>query len=150
MKSARAGRLNIRHLSRNTLHPICRDLDLGFQYQWHLARVFEPADNLSAEDINSKAYKLKFAFSPRTYAMNLACALHMAYMKKEITTNIHAFMMTLLGAPTALFSLLQSAHGTLQIMGFEVLASRFWPESKSTAQAQSCALSAEQSAQGLS
>ena len=120
---------------------ICRDLDLGFQYQWHLARVFEPVDdNLSAEDINSKAYKLKFAFT-QNLRHEFTCALHMAYMKKEITTNIHAFMMTLLGAPTALFSLLQSAHGTLQIMGFEVPGVIvFWPESKSTAQAQSCVL----------
>ncbi|WP_262379101.1 ATP-binding protein, partial [Pseudomonas koreensis] len=71
---------------------ICRDLDLGTQYQWHLSRVFEPIDdNLAPEDSNSRAYKVNVAFS-QNKRYEFTSALHMAMMKMEISPANYAFL----------------------------------------------------------
>ena len=120
---------------------ICRDLNLGMQYQWHLARVFEPADdNLPADNVNSTAYKLKVVFS-ENIRNEFESALHIAYMKEEITSHTYFFIFNFLNAPAAVYARTQSVHGTLQIMGFEVRGAMvFWPQGKSAEQRQSCVL----------
>lgn len=120
---------------------ICRDLDLGFQYQRHLRRVFEPIDdNLPADDPYSKAHKLKELFS-QNMRHEFTCALHMAYMKVEISITTYSSILRLLNSPVALFARLHSAHGTLKIMGFEVPGIIvLWPENKPLEQVQSCVL----------
>lgn len=120
---------------------ICRDLNMGMQYQLHLAHVFEPSDdNLPADNVNSKAYKLKTVFS-ENIRHEFECDLHMAYMKEEITADAYVFIFNFLNAPDVVFSRVQSVHGTLQIMGFEVPGVIvFWPQGKLQEHPQSCVL----------
>lgn len=120
---------------------ICRDLNLGMQYQWHLTRVFEPADdNWPADNANSKAYKLQAVFV-QNLRQEFACALHVAYMKAEVTTQSYNYILNFLIPPGALFSYIHSGHSTLQIMGFEVPGVIvFWPQRKPAEEAQPCIL----------
>ena len=120
---------------------ICRDLDLGTQYQWHLSRVFEPIDdNLAPEDSNSRAYKVNVAFS-QNKRYEFTSALHMAMMKMEISPANYAFLINLLAAPGAISSRVPVVHSTLQIMAFEVPGVMiFWPEGKPARQVQPCVL----------
>lgn len=135
-----------RQIESATLKPqhfalICRDLNLGMQYQRHLAQVFEPVDdNLAAENINSKAYKLN-----RLFSQNIRCeflsALHMAYMKREVNTAHYAFMLNVLSTTANPLGGAVPVHSTLQIMGFEVPGVMvFWPEKQPVQQVQACLL----------
>ena len=120
---------------------ICRDLNLGEQYQWHLNNVFEPADdNLAPENARSKAYQLKRVFS-QNLRHEFEVALHMAYLKQEINSTNYGFIVNLLSASTARLAGMQSVHSTFHIMGFEVPGVIIlWPENKPVNQAQSCVL----------
>lgn len=120
---------------------ICRDLNLGMQYQWHLTRIFHPADdNLQADDANSKAYKLHFYFA-QNIRQEFACALHMAYMKEDITAQTYNFASGFLRPPQAESSYVHAGHGTLQIMGFEIPGIIvLWPHYLFPDQPQPCVL----------
>lgn len=120
---------------------ICRDLDLGMQYQLHLARVFEPSDdNLPASDANSRAYKLKMIFV-QNIRQAFACALHMAYMKEEVTARSYSFILNFLSPPGALFAYRHTGHSTLHVMGFEIPGVMvFWPALLQPEQPQTCVL----------
>lgn len=120
---------------------ICRDLNLGMQYQWHLARVFEPTDdNLSADDANSSAYKLKAVFA-QNFRQEFACALHMAYMKEEVAARTYSFALGFLAPPGPLFSYTHAGHSTFQIMGFEIPGVMLlWPNIQQPEQPQTCVL----------
>lgn len=131
-------------VEQSELHPenfaqLCRDLNLGEQYQWHLSRVFEPSDdNLPPDDATSKAYHVKRMFS-QNLRHEFTVALHMAYMKQEVSAATYASVGNLLSGSSS--HGLTCPHGTLQIMGFEVPGVIvLWPENKPVQQEQSCVL----------
>lgn len=131
-------------LTQDSLKPehfaqICRDLNLGMQYQWHLSRVFDPVDeHYSVEDVNSKSFKLHQKFSENLHH-DFMCALHIAFMKGEVIQAHYTFLLELLGTTVSLLSRFGLAYSTLQIMGFEVPGVLiFWPQRRPIGQSQTC------------
>ncbi len=120
---------------------ICRDLDLGMQYQWHLNRVFDPVDeHYSMEDTHSKAFKLHQKFSENLHH-EFMCELHIAFMKGEMIPTHYKFLLKLLGSTVSLLSNFSLAYSTLQIMAFEVPGVLvFWPQRRPIGQSQTCLL----------
>ena len=110
---------------------ICRDLNLGLQYQWHLAQVFEPVDDrYAADNVNSKTYKTQALFS-ENLRHAFMCALHMAHMKGEVTAVHYRFLIELLGTSVSLLSRFALNCSTLQVTHFEVPGVIvFWPQRK--------------------
>ena len=108
---------------------ICRDLNLGMQYQWHLAHVFEPADDqYSSDNVNSSAFKVQALFSENLHH-EFMCALHMAYMKGEVTPVHYRFLILLLGSSISPLSRFALNCSTLQVTTFEVPGVIvFWPQ----------------------
>lgn len=137
---------------QSELHPenfaqLCRDLNLGEQYQWHLSSVFEPSDdNLSPHDTASKAYHVNRVFS-QNLRHEFTSALHMAYMRQHVSATTYASVGNLLSQPHS--ETATCSHSTLQIMGFEVPGVIvMWPENKPVPQVQSCVLYLPHSPQG--
>ena len=137
------GRRQVEHATLKPQHfaLICRDLNLGMQYQRHLADVFEPVDgNLAPENVNSRVSKLNRLFS-RNIRCEVLSALHMAHMKREVMTAHYVFVLNLLSAPGNRLAGMLPGHSTLQIMGFEVPGVMvFWPEQQPVQQVQACVL----------
>lgn len=102
-----------------TFASVCRDLDLGEQYQVHLNNVFNPPDDeFPASDPRSKVHQLNVGF--RTDKCHeFMSELHMAFMKKQISNaNYNAIRRGV--SPTAGEHKATLQHCTLEIMGFEV------------------------------
>ena len=118
---------------------ICRDLNVGLQYQLHLDRVFVPlGDEWPAEDSRSKAYRIKTAFCMNK-RYEFASALHIAYMKSEVTSRHYALMVNQLLSPSPETNTGGAVHSTFEILGFEVPGIIvFWPDRKPREQDQSC------------
>ena len=118
---------------------ICRNLDLGTQYQMHLGRVFEPPDDpWPSDDPRSTRHKINRLFSlNKHYAFS--SAMHLAYMKNEISVTHYMFMVDLLSDTSTLPSGEHPRHSTLKIMGCEVPGIvLIWPENKPVTVAQRC------------
>ena len=118
---------------------ICRELNLGLQYQLHLDQVFSPQDDeWPADDPRSKAYKIKTAFCMNK-RHEFVSALHIAYMKKEVTSLNYTLIISRLLAASNQASTQEPVHSTFEIFGFEVPGIIvFWPEQKPEQQRQSC------------
>lgn len=118
---------------------ICRNLDLGTQYQMHLGRVFEPPDDpWPSGDPRSIRHKTNRLFSlNKQYAFS--SALHLAYMKNQISATHYMFMVDLLSGVSTLPSGGHPRHSTLMIMACEVPGIvLIWPENKPVTVAQRC------------
>lgn len=118
---------------------ICRNLDLGQQYQTHLSNIFAPPDDRwPSDDPRSTRYKLNYLFSLNQQHM-FASALHLAYMKKQMSPTNYMFMVDLLALTKITAAQGHPRHSTLKIMGFEVPGIIvMWPERKPIAQVQRC------------
>lgn len=118
---------------------ICRNLDLGQQYQTHLSQIFAPPDDRwPSDDPRSTRYKLNYLFSMNQKHM-FASALHLAYMKKQMSPTNYMFMVDLLALTKNAAAQGYTRHSTLKIMGVEVPGIIvMWPERKPTAQVQRC------------
>ena len=118
---------------------ICRNLNLGQQYQTHLSQIFAPPnDPWPSDDPRSTCYKLNYLFSLNKHH-EFASALHLAYMKKQMSTTHYTFMVELLALTYDSTVQGYPRHSTLKIMGFEIPGIiLMWPEHKPIAQAQQC------------
>ena len=118
---------------------VCRDLNAGLQYQLHLDSVFTPVENAwPATDPRAQAYKIKTTFSDHL-RHEFSCALHMAYMKGEISVNSYNFGSRVLMGPASTLGLGNPAYGVFEIMDVEVTGIMvLWPQRKPAAQAQPC------------
>ena len=118
---------------------VCRELNLGSQYQSHLDRVFSPLnDQWPVDDPRSETYRIKAAFSMNK-RQEFASALHIAYMKSEVTPLNYALMINLLISPVIRSDIINPVHSTFEILGFEVPGIIiFWPEREPVQQRQSC------------
>lgn len=118
---------------------LCRDLNVGEQYQWHLDSVFKPLDNeFSTTDPRSKAHKLKMSFSLNKRYEFLA-ELHVAYMKGHVTAEDYSFVLNDLLSTIQNRKDPQNTHSTLKIMDFEVPGLIvLWPEKKPASEPQRC------------
>lgn len=125
-------------LQPETFASICRDLDLGEQYQAHLNNVFNPPDDeFPVSDPRSKVHQLNVSFrSNKCY--EFMAELHMAFMKKQISNaNYNAIRRGVSPAEGEHKATLQ--HCTLEIMGFEVPgAIVLWPDQQPSEQASPC------------
>ncbi|MFP3515550.1 DUF6543 domain-containing protein [Pseudomonas sp. SIMBA_077] len=118
---------------------ICRDLNLGYQYQLHLDRQFTPVENEWAiTDPRSKAYKINKAFSD-DIRHEFSCALHLEFIKGYLTSASYHFITTLLGEADAYYTSTSASYGTFQILDFEVTGVMvFLPLRKDNTPAQPC------------
>ncbi|SEE94810.1 C-terminal novel E3 ligase, LRR-interacting [Pseudomonas deceptionensis] len=118
---------------------VCRELNLGSQYQSHLDRVFSPLnEQWPVDDPRSETYRIKAAFSMNK-RQEFASALHIAYMKSEVTPLNYALMINLLISPVNRSDIINPVHSTFEILGFEVPGIIiFWPEREPVQQRQSC------------
>ncbi|SDU88272.1 NEL-type E3 ubiquitin ligase domain-containing protein [Pseudomonas mucidolens] len=135
-----------REVVQHTLKPehfalICRDLNLGAQYQRHLQTVFEPTDDgLPAHDIHSTAYRRKVIFS-QNLRHEFTSALHLSFMKNELPMPHYEFIKSLLNTTPPALSRTSPTCSTLKITDFVVPGILiFWPESKPVMQQQTCVL----------
>ena len=125
---------------------ICRDLNLGLQYQWHLDRVFAPAeDEWPADDPRSKAAVISTAFS-NNLRYEFECALHIAFMKSEVSAYHYALIINqLLRLPPA-GTPVEQLYSTFEVLEFEVSGVMLiWPERKPAQATQSCVVYLPQS-----
>lgn len=118
---------------------ICRNLDLGQQYQTHLSQIFAPPnDPWPTDDPRSTRYKLNTLFSLNMQHA-FASALHLAYMQKHMSPTHYLFMVDLLSLTKTSAAQGHPRHSTLEIMGFEVPGIiLMWPERKPVTQTQRC------------
>ena len=118
---------------------MCRDLDLGMQYQWHLDRVFSPVENQwPADDPRSKAWQIKMGFSAHL-RHEFECALHIAYMKSELSAYHYSLINNLLLNPPGNVAKASQLHSTFEILDFEITGIIIiWPERKPPERTQSC------------
>ncbi|MEB0204746.1 dermonecrotic toxin domain-containing protein [Pseudomonas sp. CCC3.1] len=120
---------------------ICRNLDLGQQYQTHLSQIFDPPDDpWPTDDPRSTRYKLNTLFSLNMQHA-FSSALHLTYMKGHISPTHYMFMVDLLSLSKASAAQAPPRHSTLKIMGFEVPGIvLMWPDQKTVGQTQRCLL----------
>ena len=118
---------------------VCRDLNAGVQYQLHLDRVFTPVEDAwPATDPRAQAYKIKSVFSANL-RHEFSCALHMAYMKNDISVESYSFGFHLLLGPSSVFSMGNPAYGVFELMEVEVTGIMvLWPQRKPASQTQPC------------
>ena len=131
--------LPVRGLLPEQFAQICRDLNLGEQYQLHLNSVFSPPDDAwPADDPRSSAYKINLALSMNK-RHEFASALHIAYMKAEVTSHRYALIINLLLAPFTQRDSRHPVHSTLEILEFDLPGIIvFWPERKPVQLPQPC------------
>lgn len=132
-------KLEVRGLLPENFAHLCRDLNLGEQYQSHLNSIFFPPDDVwPADDPRSRAYKINQTFSMNKHH-EFASALHVAYMKAEVTSHRYALMVNLLLASSPQLDSRDPAHSTLAILDFDLPGIIvFWPERKPVHLAQPC------------
>lgn len=118
---------------------ICRDLNLGLQYQLHLDRQLTPVENeWPNSDPRSRAFQIKEAFT-ENIRYEFACALHLAFMKGYLSPDAYRFMDDLLVAQPSVFTTGAASCATFQILEFEVTGVMvFLPKRKARTHVQPC------------
>lgn len=118
---------------------ICRQLNLGEQYQAHLSAVFEPgsAQQPDAQDISlTEQISTLFSLNKR---YDYLCAVYMAFMQRQIRSESYQFLKGMFDAGGALMTQPDHTHSTLKIMEFELPGVVvFWPQGLPAGQEQRC------------
>lgn len=121
-----------------TFASVCRDLNIGEQYQAHLSRVFNPPnDRFPASDPRSAAHRIKASFSANKRHEFMA-ELYMAIMKGHLSqANYEAVRRGV--SPDEEQAQSGYAHSTLEVMGFEVPgAIVLWPNKQPAERGSPC------------
>lgn len=118
---------------------ICRQLNLGEQYQAHLSAIFEPG---SVQQPDAQGMSLTEQISA-LFSLNkrndYLCAVYMAFMQRHIRPESYLFLKSMFDARGALMMRPNDTHSTLEIMGFELPGVVvFWPQGLPAEQAQRC------------
>lgn len=118
---------------------ICRDLNLGEQYQSHLDSIFTPVEkDYEVTDQRSKAFQLKVAFI-QNKRLEFTAELHVAFMKRHVAVENYNFILAELLNNQLAWHNRRNVHSTLEIMGFEVPGMIiWWPEKLQASQLQRC------------
>ena len=99
---------------------VCRDLNLGEQYQWHLNHVFAPVeDAFASSDVRSNAYKNKASLIANV-RHEFTAQLHMALMKRQVSNSTYGYLWRVLTTSATDWSRTPLRHSTFEVMGFEV------------------------------
>lgn len=126
-------------LEPETFARLCRDLNIGEQYQWHLNGVFTPIENeFDISDSRSKAHTLKTTFVLNKH-LEFMVELHVAYMKGHVTVENYNVLLSALRLPLQEGRVPDNLHSTFKVMGFEVPGIIvLWPEKRPAGQSQRC------------
>ena len=126
-------------LAPDTFARICRELNLGQQYQAHLDGIFTPADTAYAiTDQRSKAFQLKTS-CVLNKRLEFTAELQVARMRGHITVEHYDFIVATLLSYDAAWRTLHNAYSTLKLMDFEVAGVIvLWPERRPADQPQRC------------
>ncbi|WP_300730411.1 NEL-type E3 ubiquitin ligase domain-containing protein [Pseudomonas sp.] len=118
---------------------ICRQLNLGEQYQSHLSSVFEP-DSVQAPEAQgfSQTEQVSALFSV-SKRYDFLCSVHMDFMQRYIRPDSYLFLKSLFDASGALIAKPDLTHSTLKIMEFELPGVVvFWPQGLPAGDVQRC------------
>jgi len=118
---------------------ICRDLNLGEQYQSHLDSIFTPVEiDYEVTDQRFKAFQLKVAFI-KNKRLEFSAELHVAFMKRHVTADNYNFILAELLNYALAWQDRPNVHSTLRVMGFEVPGMIvWWPEKLQASESQRC------------
>ena len=118
---------------------ICRDLNLGAQYQSHVDSVFTPAEKeFAITDQRSKAFQLKISFALNK-RLEFMAELQVARMKSQVTAEHYDFIKTNLLSYEVAWQSKPNVFSTFKLMGFEVPGVIVvWLEQLSANQPQRC------------
>lgn len=135
------------NLTPETFAHLCRQLNLGEQYQAHLSAVFEPDSvQLLAVQGTSRTEQITTLFSD-SKRHDFMCAVHMAFMQRHLRPDNYLFLKSLYEPRGALFTRPGLTHSTLKIMAFELPGVVvFWPQGLPAEHAQPCIVYLPQSA----